>query len=103
MFFGIAKIIFTNISSSRDELKSAKSLCEKLKKRLPVCAKSCANSNTDIPSIAISTLSKTEQDVEDILDKVLDICEASDLGRIESEYTLIEHVDILEEEDEDED
>lgn len=98
MYFGIAKIIFTNDPQApRYELKSAKILCDKLKQNLKVCARSYSSG---IPSIAVTLLARDEQAIEITLDKVLDICEKSDLGRIEAEYTLIEPVDILEEDEE---
>lgn len=100
MYFGIAKIIFEKRKSTKNDIEDAKALCDKLKGKLPVCAKYCSGLDSDIPAIAISTLAKTEQDVEDILDKVLDICEAEGLGKIEAEYSLIEPIDVLEEDDE---
>lgn len=100
MYFGVTKVVFESDRTTGNELKDAKALCEKLIQKLKVCAKACTDSSGKFSALAISGLAKTEDDMNALLDDALEICDSSDLGRVEAEYSIVEHVDVLEEEDE---
>ncbi|MEZ4741749.1 MAG: hypothetical protein R3B45_04775 [Bdellovibrionota bacterium] len=108
MFFGIAKINFCfepslkKENNGKSDLKAASSLCHRLRDKLKVCAKVCSNNQNDQISIALAALASTENEIEQLLDKALELCENSELGRVDSEYSAIERIDVLEDEDLDE-
>jgi hypothetical protein len=99
MYFGVTKIVFESDRTTGSELKDAKALCEKLTQKLKVCAKTSLNSDGGLSAIGVAGLARTEDDINSLLDKVLEICDSSDLGRVEAEYSVVEHIDVLEEED----
>lgn len=101
MYFGVTKIVFETDRATGNEAKDAKALCEKLVQRLKVCAKASTKGDGSVSAIAVAALARTEEEMNGLLDKVLEICDSSDLGRVESEYSVVEHIDVLEEDDED--
>jgi hypothetical protein len=103
MYFGVAKITFEAEDSpagSNSENKAANQLCESLRSKLKVCAKPCSKANNGIPAIAVSALASSEIAMDELLDSILDMCDGKNLGRIDSEFSVVEHINVLEEEDE---
>ena len=78
---------------------------EKIRARFKVCVMPCdTTEETGQASIAISSLAISEESLSKQLDSVSDFCEETGFGRVETERTLMDHIDAFtSDDDEDED
>lgn len=103
MFFSVSKLVFDVDTITGSESKDLNSLCEKIQSRFHVIAKPFSKGQDAGTAIAVSTLFGTEKKISEILDDIVELCEESGFGRVDSEHTLLEHVNTIEEfEDEEE-
>ena len=103
MYFAVVKLSFEDVvRSSSDDRKELFALVEKIRTRFKVCA--AAVEEGDATAIAVTALGSSEARLTQTLDAITDFCENSGFGRLDSEQTLMDHIDAvceLEEEGED--
>ena len=99
MYFAVAKFSFESSGKpGTDDRKELRSLVEKIRSRFKVsCAIVSQEDDAGTTAIAVSALGGTEEALDRTLDGIAEFCESAGFGRIESEQTLLDHIDALEE------
>lgn len=98
MYFAVVKLTFESQGKSAIDRKEVRSLVEKLRARFKVCASVCEEDESQgATSIAVATLGSTEERLTQSLDAISEFCESHGIGRIESEQTLMDHIDSIQE------
>ncbi len=88
-------------SNLKQELQS---LVEKIRSRFRVAIMSGQMESTaDAPVIAVASLAHSEESLARQLDSICEFCESSGFGRIDSERTLLDHIDSFGEDDDEDD
>lgn len=105
MFFAVAKFTFEQSGKPMaDNRKELRSLVEKIRARFKVtCAIVSHEDDDGVTAIAISALAGSEEALDHTLDGVAEFCENAGFGRIDTEQTLMDHIDALDDYLEDED
>lgn len=105
MFFAVAKFTFEQSGKpTADDRKELRSLVEKIRARFKVsCAIVSHEDDDGVTAIAISTLAGSEDALDRTLDGIAEFCENAGFGRIDTEQTLMDHIDALDDYLEDED
>lgn len=107
MFFAVMKITFAvdetnagqDVTSLRHDLQS---LTEKLRSRFRIAVlPQQVESAGDTPVIGVASLAHSEEALSRQLDAICEFCESSGFGRIETERTLLDHVDSFGDDDDD--
>jgi uncharacterized protein YlxP (DUF503 family) len=94
MYFAVVKLSFEDVSSSSaDVRRDLHGLVEKLRSRFKVCA--AAIEEGDATAIAVTALGSSEARLTQTLDAITDFCETSGFGRLDSEQTLMDHIDAV--------
>jgi uncharacterized protein YlxP (DUF503 family) len=94
MYFAVVKLGFeTNFDSELDR-RELRQLAEKIRARFKVCA-AVHEHNDAGPSLAIAALSSSAERLDQTLDAISEFCESSGYGRVESEQSLVDHIDAL--------
>lgn len=98
MFFAVAKFSFEPVGRSLgDDRKELRSLVEKIRSRFKVsCAIVSEEEEDGTTAIAVAALGGSEEALTRTLDGVAEFCETAGFGRVESEQTLLDHIDALE-------
>ena len=96
MYFAVMKLGFDEEHREIRDLKTMKSISEKVRSRFKVNVL-CSNSPSAAFEIVISALSLREEKLNNLLDTIEDFLENEGIGRITSESTLMDHVDNIEE------
>ena len=94
MYFAVVKFSFEANADTAQDRRDLRQLTEKIRSRFKVCAAACdedAGSN----AVAITALASTEERLTHTLDAIAEFCESSGFGRIESEQSLVDHIDAL--------
>ena len=99
MYFAVMKITFEVGPDTANDAKEARSLAESLRKRFRVCAQPITADG--IVAMAITALHHDENELQKKLEAVINQCETSGFGRVEFESTLLDHIDGLEDFEED--
>jgi uncharacterized protein YlxP (DUF503 family) len=104
MFFAVAKFSFeASGKEGSDDRKELRNLVEKIRARFKVsCAIVSKEEDEGTAAIAVAALGGTEESLDKTLDGIAEFCENAGFGRIESEQTLLDHIDALDEYLEDE-
>ena len=97
MYFAVAKFTFESSGKKTpDDRKELRSLVEKIRARFKVsCAIASQPDDVGSASIAIAALAGSEDALDKKLDDIAEFCEAAGFGRIESEQTLLDEIDAL--------
>ncbi len=96
MYFAVVKLTFESQGKTPVDRKDVRSLVEKLRARFKVCASVCeADEEQGTTSIAVATLGSTEERLTQSLDALSEFCESHGIGRVESEQTLMDHIDAI--------
>ena len=96
MYFAVVKLCFESSADQAVDRKALHGLAEKLRARFKVCAAACeGEGDATISALAITALGSSEERLSHTLDGISEYCEASGFGRIESEQTLMDHIDAL--------
>ncbi len=102
MYIGITKLEFSPESSTGQDFKAAKALCQSIKARFKVISCTCSTIEKDgVTSIAYAAFGSNESQLGSFLEQIADFCEGSGFGRIENHNRIIESLDHMDEEDED--
>ena len=103
MYFAVMKLTFEPSDSTPQDRKALAALVEKIRARYKVCVMPCeATDETGQASIAISSLGHSDEALSKQLDAISDFCEETGFGRVETERTLMDHIDAFSNDDEDE-
>jgi uncharacterized protein YlxP (DUF503 family) len=99
MFFAVAKFTFEQSGREvADDGKELRNLVEKIRARFKVsCAIVSKEEDEGTTAIAVAALGGTEEALDKSLDGIAEFCENAGFGRIESEQTLLDHIDALDE------
>ena len=93
MFYGISKIVFEGHSVQNDK-RDLHSLMEKIKKKFNASVKIPSDfKKTGSPTLMVAILENEESSINRILDKIVDVCEDSGMGRVMSEKAMIDFID----------
>ena len=93
MFYGISKIVFEGHSLQNDK-RDLYSLTEKVKKKFNASVKIPSEfKKTGSPILMIAVLENEEANINRTLDKIIDLCEDSGMGRVISEKAMIDFID----------
>jgi hypothetical protein len=113
VYFAIMKITFSggegeeSAGAMQGNVKQElNALTEKLRARFRVAILPGQLEDGELPSLGIASLAHSEEALARQLDAICEFCESSGFGRIESERTLMDHIDAFgddEEEDSDAD
>jgi len=104
MYFAVMKLTFEASESSAQDRKALAALIEKIRARFKVCAMPCESmEESGQASLAISSLAHSDEALGKQLDAISDFCESSGFGRVETERTLMDHIDAFTSDDDDED
>ncbi len=96
MYFAVVKLTFEAMGKTPADRKAVRSLAEKLRSRFKVCASVCeADEEQGTTAIAVATLGSTEERLSQSLDAISEFCETHGIGRVESEQTLLDHIDAI--------
>jgi len=95
MYFAIMVLSFPSGPDATKDNKDTKSLIERIRSRFKVCARQVMEKDGTL-SIAIATLHPNQNDLTQQLDSIIEHCETSGFGRVESEKTLFDHIDAIE-------
>lgn len=107
MYFAVMKITFMvdeddparESSGLKQDLQA---LCEKLRTRFRVTVLPGQVSEPgDPPVIAVASLAHSEESLSRQLDSICEFCEGSGFGRIDTERTLLDHIDSFGDDDDD--
>ncbi len=105
MYFAIAKITFEeelgadNLRPGTAGKRDLHQLVEKIRAKFKVCAAAIESDSMGSDAIAITALGSSEDRLTRSLDGILGFCEESGYGRVGSEETLIDHIDVISEHD----
>lgn len=105
MFFAVAKLTFEQSGKPvADDRKELRSLVEKIRARYKVsCAIVSHEDDDGVTAIAVTALAGSEEALDRTIDGIAEFCENAGFGRIDSEQTLLDHIDALDDYLEDED
>jgi uncharacterized protein YlxP (DUF503 family) len=96
MYFAVVKLTFEEGTGSAEDRKALRSLVEKLRARFKVCAAVCLEEEAaGAASVAVTALGSTAERLTETLDALTEFCETSGFGRIDSEQTLMDHIDAV--------
>jgi hypothetical protein len=93
MYFAVMKLSFEDESAEPDQ-KALRSLVESLRSRFKVTA---AVIEGQTSAIAVTALGSSEERLNQTLDALTEFCENAGMGRIESDATLLDHIDAISE------
>lgn len=82
-------------SATGQDDKALRALCDRIRARFKVSVLPNTSSDDGEASIVVAALGRTEERLSRLLDHICDACEESGFGRIESETTLLDHIDNL--------
>lgn len=105
MFFSVTHIKFEQDFSKgpqEDEQKilELRRLAERVRSKFKVCAAATYREGAQGSlGIAITALGSEEEKLSRLLDTIVDFCEQSGFGRVQDELSLVEDIDILDEND----
>ena len=98
MFFLASNLVFDPTTTEHLDRKSINSLCKKLQNRFPVIAKTKSVPEADgVASIVVVAIGRRQDTLSQLVDDLEKFCEDSGFGRIESEQTMLESFDALDE------
>lgn len=100
MYFLCSKISLETETADCD-INYLRQASNKLASKFKVIAKSgFSNADPDAPFIAVTTIGSDRAQLSDLVDKMSEYIETLGIGRILNDYTAIESVDLLEDDDE---
>lgn len=109
MYFAVMKITFM-IEDERPTVDSSKlkhdlqALVEKLRARFRIAVlPGQVGGPGEPPVVTVASLAHSEESLGRQLDSICEFCESSGFGRIDTERTLMDHVDSFSDDDDDED
>ena len=94
MFFGLSKISFSKDGALNSHRRELSSLASKMNQKFHICAKPLWRSGQS-PAIYIALLGAREGSLHQEIDKILDYCEKAGFGRVESEFSIVDHFDTI--------
>lgn len=95
MYFAVSKLVFSEGQTSSDK-KQLASLIQKIRARFKVSVRSVSNAHgkqNSVNAIMIALLDRSDSGLTQQIDTIIDFCEDSGFGRVESEETIFEHFD----------
>lgn len=98
MYFAVAKFTFEQTGKGlSDDRKELRNLVEKIRSRFRVsCAIVSDEESNGESAIAVAALASSEEALSRNLDSIAEFCETAGFGRVESEQTLLDHIDAIE-------
>ena len=100
MYFALTKLTFDDQSSAALDRKSLHALCDKLRAHFRICVEIATTAeDKGYAAIALCGLDRSSEKLSQLVDKIVAYCERSEGLRVSDEPTLIDHVDIVDEED----
>jgi uncharacterized protein YlxP (DUF503 family) len=105
MFFGLARIRFEDDGSSRHDQRVMHNLVSSIRSKFKVSASSEQGPEDSASlGIVVACVGSSDDSVQNKLQSISKYAESAGMGRIDMEQSVVEHFDILDEqEDEDED
>ena len=95
MVFCVSKIGFYAGTDLNEDLRQLTILCKKLKKRFNICVMIDRKASQIRPTILLSCIHESDNELSKLLDQVTDFCEESGYGRVEEESSFFESFDNL--------
>jgi len=96
MYIAIMKLTFDPGTSAGQDRKALYGLMDKLRAKFKGAFTPLTVVERDgVTGLAVAIFGKTEQDLTRELDAIVEVCEGSGIGRIESEHAFIEHLDAI--------
>lgn len=106
MYFAIMKLTFSTHegeAASTSVKQELNALTEKLRARFRIAILPGQMQDGEPPTLAMASLAHSEEALARQLDAICEFCESSGFGRIESERTLLDHIDAFGDDEGDED
>lgn len=106
MYFAIMKLTFADNggeAAGTNVKQELNSLTEKLRARFRVAILPGQMHDGEPPTLAMASLAHSEEALARQLDAICEFCESSGFGRIESERTLLDHIDAFGDDESDDD
>jgi uncharacterized protein YlxP (DUF503 family) len=107
LYFAVMKITFMVEEDNPDQTSPAvkrdlQALVEKLRARFRVAIlPGQVEDSGDAPVLAVASLAHSEEALSRQLDSICEFCESSGFGRIDTERTLLDHIDSFGSDEED--
>jgi len=104
MYFAVMKVTLEVTTPEFPTRKDLTALVEKIRgKHRVACMVVSSLEDEGTPAIAVAGLANSEESLSRQLDSIVNLCEEAGLGRVESENTLLDHLDSFADTEEDDD
>lgn len=90
MFYCISRLSFTPSTDPDEDIKQLGILCNRLRQRFKIAVKIDKSGSISPPRIVIAHLNENQALLSKKIDQVIEFCEDSGFGRVESEDAILD-------------